>query len=461
MASALATANELSRLGCARPLARSLAAAVGAHHGDFATTEQLLCIEDDPGGTLGRQALWAELRQRIVAALVEVICDGTLAACPTLPSHRAQRHALTVDLAGLTTVADWLGSNVEFFPYVHPPRSAQQYWLQAQNQAHAALREVGFRAPPTPPARSFQQLFGRSPWPLHAAVEGIGKELLPGTLVIVEAPTGEGKTEAALSIYDMLASRAAQGLYFALPTQATANQVLGRVERYLKSSFQSETHGLHLVHGGAGLSTQYEKLKARAFRTRSVGGRASSVDEQGPVADAWFARSKRALLAPLGVGTVDQALMGVLRCRHHFLRLHGLTLKVFVVDEVHAYETFTAELLARLCCWLRSLGTVVVLLSATLSSPQRSRLLNAYGLTSPPAFSLMSSAMAATRDSARPLWSFQMSWAARLKLRSELTSSSRRSHSHGQSSAVSTSQVKTRAVSRTISSSFCASVLVL
>ena len=197
---------------------------------------------------------------------------------------------------------------------------------------------------------------------------------------------GEGKTEAALLLYDTLASRGAHGLYFALPTQATANQILGRVERYLARSFPGEPHGLHLVHGGAGLSDRYGELKRRAaFATRSVGDVSRAEGDQGPVADGWFARSKRALLAPIAVGTVDQALLGVLRSRHHFLRLHGLAGKVVVVDEVHAYETFTAEILARLCAWLRAMGSTVVLLSATLASPQRARLLQAYGIDDIPA----------------------------------------------------------------------------
>lgn len=196
---------------------------------------------------------------------------------------------------------------------------------------------------------------------------------------------GEGKTEAALLIYDNLAARGAEGLYFALPTQATANQILGRIQSYLTRSFPKQAHGLHLVHGGAGLNERYEELKRRGFLARSVGAVSRTNEDEGPIADAWFARPKRALLAPIAVGTVDQALLAVLRSKHHFLRLHGLARKVFVVDEVHAYDTYTSEILARLCTWLRSLGAIVVLLSATLSSKQREHLLGAYGVEQAPA----------------------------------------------------------------------------
>jgi CRISPR-associated endonuclease/helicase Cas3 len=382
--SAVLVSSELERYGCPRRLARSVGAAVGAHHGDFARTEHLLDLEEDPGRNGGRSPLWAALRGEVVAGLAEH--TGVVrAAAPTSPTPTARRHALAADLAGLTTVADWIGSNAEVFGYVDPPTSIRAYAPIAAERARLALDAAGFRRPPRPAARSFEALFGRTPWPLHDAVARVIDEARPGSLVIVEAPMGEGKTEAALLLYDALAGRGAEGLYFALPTQATANQILGRIERYLARSFPGERHGLHLVHGGAGLSDRYEALKERAFAARAIDGVARTEGDQSPVADAWFARSKRALLAPLAVGTVDQALLAVLRSKHHFLRLHGLARKVFVVDEVHAYDTFTSEILARLCAWLRSLGATVVLLSATLASPQRARLLEAFGVESAPA----------------------------------------------------------------------------
>jgi len=382
--SAILVPAELERLGCPTRLARGLAAAVAAHHGDFATTAALNNLEDDPRRNAGRRPIWAELRRDLADALC-AITGVNRARAPRIPSSAALRHSLYADLAGLTTVADWLGSNADVFRYVEPPQAAEAYLAVAADRAKISLREAGFRRPPRPSARSFEGLFSpRTPWPLHEAVHRVLNEVGPGSLVIIEAPMGEGKTEAALLLYDTLASRDAEGLYFALPTQATANQILGRVEGYLARSFPGEAHGLHLVHGGAGLSDRYGTLKTRALSTRSIGDISRGRDDQGPMADAWFARSKRALLAPIAVGTVDQALLGVLRSKWHFLRLHGLARKVFVVDEVHAYDTFTAEILARLCTWLRSLGSTVVLLSATLASPQRARLLKAYGVDDVP-----------------------------------------------------------------------------
>lgn len=379
--SAVLTTKALAEQGVPSRLARWVARSVGAHHGEFASLGKLGQLEQQKGILLpayaGKEPLWALLRTHLVQALAGACGISSSIPRPAMPSGTAARHAFTADLAGLTTVADWLGSNADVFKYVEPPTSPADYLALAQVRAVQALDDAGWRRPPQPPIRTFRDLFGKDPWPLHETVEKLHPALRGPSLVVIEAPMGEGKTEAALTIFDALAARGATGLYFALPTQATSNQIFGRVERFIRAAFPGETHGLHLVHGDAGLSERYDGLKERAFAMRSIDGVARG--KGGPVADAWFARSKRALLAPLAVGTVDQALLGVLGVRHGFLRLHGLAGKVVVVDEVHAYDTYTSELLDRLLSWLGALGTTVILLSATLPAARRDALVRAFG----------------------------------------------------------------------------------
>ncbi|WP_433933243.1 CRISPR-associated helicase Cas3' [Sorangium cellulosum] len=379
--SAVLTTKALAEYGVPSRLARWVARSVGAHHGEFASLGKLALLEQQKGILLpvyaGKEPLWSLLRTHLVQALAGACGISSSMPRPAVPSATTTRHAFTADLAGLTTVADWLGSNADVFKYVEPPASPAEYLALAQARAVEALDSAGWRRPPQPPIRTFRDLFEKDPWPLHEAIEKLLPALRSPSLMIIEAPMGEGKTEAALTIFDALAARGATGLYFALPTQATSNQIFGRVERFIRAAFPGETHGLHLVHGDAGLSERYGGLKARAFAMRSIDGVARG--KGGPVADAWFARSKRALLAPLAVGTVDQALLGVLGVRHGFLRLHGLAGKVVVIDEVHAYDTYTSELLDRLLSWLGALGTTVVLLSATLPAARREALVRAYG----------------------------------------------------------------------------------
>src|SRR5690606_24557099 len=80
-----------------------------------------------------------------------------------------------------------------------------------------------------------------------------------------------------------------------------------------------------------------------------------------------------------GVGTVDQALFAVLNVKHHFVRLFGLSNRVIVLDEVHAYDTYTHGLIAVLLKWLKALGCSVVLMSATLPQARRQELVRAWG----------------------------------------------------------------------------------
>ena len=79
------------------------------------------------------------------------------------------------------------------------------------------------------------------------------------------------------------------------------------------------------------------------------------------------------------MGTVDQALLSILPSKHQFVRLWGLGNRVVVLDEVHAYDTYTSGLIESLVRWLRALDSSVVLLSATLPNAKRASLLRAFG----------------------------------------------------------------------------------
>jgi CRISPR-associated endonuclease/helicase Cas3 len=190
---------------------------------------------------------------------------------------------------------------------------------------------------------------------------------------------GEGKTEAALLLADRLAAAAGQrGFYFGLPTQATSNQLFARVCEFLDQRY----HGTAavpaiLAHGHASLSPEFLNLleKGRLFLELSSIGEEGT---EGVFAASWFVQSKRALLTPFGVGTIDQALMASLITKHVFVRLFGLSGKVLVIDEVHAYDAYMSTLLERLLEWLGALRCSVVLLSATLPLARRNALLQAW-----------------------------------------------------------------------------------
>lgn len=283
-------------------------------------------------------------------------------------------------LAGLVSVADWVGSNNEFFPYEGRLLPGPAYWQDAQERARRALRELGWQETVTllqdeheNTAALLSRMTGKAfaPRPLQSAVEELLRDLTEPPLVLIEAPMGEGKTEAAFIAFLRLQRRFGQrGFYVGLPTQATGNAMFERAVRFLCAF--ADRHDvqldIQLAHAGAELVDSYQALRG------VYGERGEHVAAAG-----WFAKPKRALLSPFGVGTIDQALYAVLHVKHHFVRLWGLSHRVVILDEVHAYDVYTGGLIAHLLRWLKRMGCAVILLSATLPRAKRRQLLAAWG----------------------------------------------------------------------------------
>lgn len=295
-------------------------------------------------------------------------------------SNLAMNRHLLIKIAGLTSVADWIASSEKHFPYSVGPDGKipepAEYLKRSRILAKQALADLGWTGwQPSEDTRSFAQLFGFERLrPLQETVQELAEQSTrEPIMVLIEAPMGEGKTEAALYLYDWLQAAAGQrGLYIALPTMATSNQMFARVKEFLAKRYPRDKINLHLVHGQAGLDEDFQEISLNC-------GEPKEPDEAGRVvAEEWFLPRKRSLLAPFGVGTVDQALTAILQVKHNFVRLFGLAGKVVVIDEVHAYDTYTSELVDRLVEWLAALGSSVILLSATLPKRRTMELLRKY-----------------------------------------------------------------------------------
>lgn len=350
------------------PLARNIGVTLGAHHGTFPGPRQT----NEAGRWLG-DGLWTDARSDILSMMLDLCAPNELKRPQGLPGP-----PFFILLAGLTSVADWIASNENCFPYQYD-EGETDHIEKAMRHSRQALKMLGWIGwSPAREKESFQTVFGGySPRPLQkAAIELSGQvEGSPG-LVVIEAPTGEGKTEAAMYLADAWSCRLEQkGMYFGLPTMATSNEMFKRVIQFLGSRYPGDLVNVMLAHGHAALSAEFDTLKERFLA-------ANVEDETDPsgstVASEWFTYRKRGLLAPFGVGTVDQALMGVLQTRHVFVRLFGLSHKTVIIDEVHAYDAYMTRLLERLLEWLAALGSSVVLLSATLPQNRKNDLLNAY-----------------------------------------------------------------------------------
>jgi len=271
--------------------------------------------------------------------------------------------------AGFVSVCDWVGSNQDFFPLTQSGDLAK-YWSDSHDRAIDALKKTQLISDEKPISiHSVAGILGdkKTPRPVQRALENLIME--EPSLVIVEAPTGEGKTESALFQF---ARSNGRGFYFGLPTQASANQISGRIESFLKNILKTSEPAI-LAHGNAWL------IRAMAEDKKYNASNSEILDTTAETEYLdWFNSKKRTLLSHYGVGTVDQAMLAALNVKHGFVKLFGLAGKTLIIDEVHAYDSFMLPILEHLLRWCGFLNTSVVLLSATLPSEMKKRLVGAY-----------------------------------------------------------------------------------
>ncbi|WP_412741107.1 CRISPR-associated helicase Cas3' [Krasilnikovia sp. MM14-A1259] len=366
------------RHGWDRAAATPFAVVVGGHHGVPPTLAEIQQVIDLPH-LMGVDGPWPEVRGELLDWMAARVGVADRLAAWREVSLSPPVQAL---LTGIVIVADWIASNEEYFPY------------DRRLSDGAARLAEGWETVdlPTPwqavvPPTDVDQLFAaRFELPDHArarpvqraAVEAAWQMPVPGVL-IVEAPMGEGKTEAALAAVEVLAARCgAGGCYVALPSRATSDAMFSRVLAWVRRLPDADVgrgaHGVSLAHGKAQLNTEFATLLKAPLPTE-IG-----VDEGGAevAAHRWLAGRKRSMLAGFVIGTIDQLLFAALKKRHLVLRHLGLAGKVVVIDEAHAYDVYMSQYLDRALEWLGAYGVPVVVLSATLPAQRRAQMMEAY-----------------------------------------------------------------------------------
>jgi CRISPR-associated endonuclease/helicase Cas3 len=313
--------------------------------------------------------------------------DQALAAIDPPPLPRldaATRDRLAWFLTGLAVAADWLGSGRRWFQPVTAAehQDLYRYWHEiALPRARQAASDAGLLASPVSPARGLVDLFpGMSARPLQSWSETVPIPEGP-VLFTIEDATGSGKTEAALVLaHRLMCAGRADGLFFALPTMATANAMYARLENAYRRLFAlGSTPSLVLSHGRRSLHEGFTAsiLDGAADPQRDT--REPAEQPAGAQCAAWIADDRRkAFLAEIGAGTIDQAIMAVLPTRHAPLRLLGLSRRVLIVDEAHAYDAYMTKELHGLLAFQAALGGSAIVLSATLTAKQRGELQAAF-----------------------------------------------------------------------------------
>lgn len=278
-----------------------------------------------------------------------------------LPRASKQTNAVKSLICGLMIVADWVASNELCF-------SVDKCTVDYDKKADESLSMIGLRGMPEVLSnKKWTELFAHCPIP-RPIQQYVWHMSAERGVYVIEDSMGCGKTEAALALaYHLLENKKASGIYFALPTQTTSNRIFYRVRDFVKNcGLQIDERSIQLAHSNSWLLR--DCLYAEA-------GTEFALEHKDNELLHWFSSSKRALLAPFGVGTIDQALMGVVSVKHRDVRTFALAGKVVILDEVHSYDLFTGTLLTALVNQLRATGATVVILSATLTQTRTAELL--------------------------------------------------------------------------------------
>lgn len=300
----------------------------------------------------------------------------------SLPSAPEFSHAF----AGLVMLADWIGSDKRFFPF--SDSADLDRMIDARTSARAAVESLGLAIPldlrKDSTGRSpFERIAnGRIPRPAQEALIAL-PAVEEGSITILEAETGSGKTEAVLGRFLVLFEKGlVDSLYFALPTRTAATEMHSRVFKAMQQGL-SEPPAVTLGVPGY-------------FRVDDVDGHRNALarfevlwpdDDTRFRFRAWAAEStKRYLTGAVTVGTVDQVLLSALMVGHSHLRALSLLRSLLVVDEVHASDAYMTRILEEVLGRHVSAGGHAVLLSATLGGEARTRLLSPNKPAEPPPF---------------------------------------------------------------------------
>lgn len=290
-------------------------------------------------------------------------------------------------IAGLTVISDWLGSNEQFFPFCSQPMPLDEYWHNhAMLKAEKAIATLPTASPITP-FSDIKNLFPfiEKPTPLQQQALTCQFSDNGAELFIMEDVTGAGKTEASMILaHRLMTAKKAQGIYIGLPTQATANAIYQRTAQVYEQLYLADSHpSLVLAHGSSYMNPHFTQtiLNHDEISQQKYPKGEQSVSGE---CNEWFVDTrKKSLLAEVGVGTLDQALMAIMPFKHQSLRLLGLRHKLLILDEVHAYDSYMVKLLENLLHYHALQGGSAIILTATLPYFLREKLLNAFyqGLT--------------------------------------------------------------------------------
>jgi CRISPR-associated endonuclease/helicase Cas3 len=353
-----------------------IASIVGAHHGK-PVDDEMVCEDQDAYVANYYQTeintsvsqLWKDTQAYIFEWALN---QSELYQKESLPELSRPAQVL---LSGLLIMADWIASNESYFPLISIEKnSVEDMQLRFQNGIKHWYHDQPFDVQePVSSEELYPARFGFLPRDFQKVIFDTIQSVKKPGIVIIEAPTGCGKTEAALAAAEQLAVKTGRsGMFFGLPTQATSNGMFPRIVQWTTSLVNAygSVASIQLRHGKSALNPLMNKLSSHINEDED--------SDDTLIVNQWFAGRKTAALDDFVVGTVDQFLMVSLKQKHLALRHLGFDRKVVIIDEVHAYDAYMQQYLTEAVRWMGAYGVPVILLSATLPAEKRKELAVAY-----------------------------------------------------------------------------------
>ena len=318
-----------------------------------------------PGGSLSQ--IWDTLAMDSFARLreaVEMWYPAAFDGDDLVPDSMPAQHLFN----GVLTLADWIASDSLLFPWkqredadLRDPAVAKDV---ADRRAAAAFDAIGM-TPRRPTTTQIEAILedGHVPYKVQQAVRNAPAPS-SGSLVVLESPTGSGKTEGALGRFARLSDLGlVDSLFFAAPLRTAAKQLHARVCEAMEA-FYGENVYPHLAIPGY--------IQAGSEQGFYAGKHQVRWDDDAIGRLGWAAETSRRFTAsPIAVGTTDQVLLAALKNRHAHLRAAGLSRSLIVVDEVHASSTYMHKAMQRVIDLHLAAGGHAVLMSATLQTSVR------------------------------------------------------------------------------------------
>ncbi len=287
-----------------------------------------------------------------------------------LPETPAFQHAFS----GLVMLADWLGSDTEFFPFATTGDDRLPFARDAALRAVRAVHldvDAGRLALGSAPMQ-FDRIAPFAPNEAQQTTLALSIHT-DGSLTVLESETGSGKTEAAVARFvQMFQAGAVDGMYFAVPTRTAATQIHARVTAALERAFPDLATRPPVVLAVPGY-LQVDDEKGHPLPNFEVLW--NDDPRRAKRHRGWAAEHpKRFLAASIAIGTIDQVLLSALTVDHAHLRSTALLRQLLVVDEVHASDAYMTRLLEEVLRTHLAAGGHTLLMSATLGSAARDRL---------------------------------------------------------------------------------------